>query len=102
MDMSIRFMEPEERKYAYTQSSQIIAQTGCICNLRAALGDDDEFFPVQEARSSIRCVTARSMWIGTTASFKTMMCSCMTMGAAMKCSRLRTVQRGILLPIPTT
>ena len=49
MNMSIRFMEPEERKYAYTQSSQIIAQTGCICNLRAALGDDDEFFPVQEA-----------------------------------------------------
>ena len=30
MDLSIHIMTTEERKYTYTQSQQIISQTGCI------------------------------------------------------------------------
>ena len=44
MDMSIQIMTPEERKYTYTQSSQIASQTGCIGHLRADLGSGEEFF----------------------------------------------------------
>ena len=44
MNMSIKIMEPEERKYSYTQSRQIIGQTGCIGHLRADLGGGKEFF----------------------------------------------------------
>lgn len=44
MDMSILLLTPEERKYTYTQSSQIASQTGCIGHLRADLGSGEEFF----------------------------------------------------------
>ena len=44
MDMSIQILTPEERKYTYTQSSQIASQTGCIGHLRADLGSGEEFF----------------------------------------------------------
>ena len=44
MDISIQIMSPEEQKYTYTQSSQIIAQTGCIGHLRADLGGGEEFY----------------------------------------------------------
>ena len=44
MDMSIQIMTQEERKYTYTQSSQIASQTGCIGHLRADLGSGEEFF----------------------------------------------------------
>lgn len=44
MDISIKFIEPEEKKYTYTQSRQIIGQTGCIGHLRADPGGGEEFF----------------------------------------------------------
>lgn len=44
MDMSIQIMKPEEQKYTYTQSRQIIGQTGCIGHLRADLGSGQEFY----------------------------------------------------------
>lgn len=44
MDLSIQIMTPEERKYTYTQSQQIISQTGCIGHLRADLGSGEEFY----------------------------------------------------------
>ena len=44
MDYSIQIMTPEERKYTYTQSQQIISQTGCIGHLRADLGSGEEFY----------------------------------------------------------
>ena len=44
MDFSIQIMTPEERKYTYTQSQQIISQTGCIGHLRADFGSGEEFY----------------------------------------------------------
>lgn len=44
MDMSIKVMLPEEQKYTYTQSQQIMSQTGCIGHLRADLGSGEEFY----------------------------------------------------------
>ena len=44
MDMSISIMLPEEKKYTYTQSKQLIAQTGCIGHLRADLGGGKDFY----------------------------------------------------------
>ena len=44
MDMSIQIMAPEERKYTYTQSGQLINQTGCIGHLRVDLGNGREFY----------------------------------------------------------
>ena len=44
MDMEIRGLSAEERKYTYTQSTQIAAQTGCIGHLRADLGSGEAFF----------------------------------------------------------
>ena len=44
MDMEIRGLSAEERKYTYTQSTQIAAQTGCIGHLRADLGRGEAFF----------------------------------------------------------
>ncbi len=44
MDMAIHIMAPEERKYTYTQSQQIISQTGCIGHLRADFGSGEEFY----------------------------------------------------------
>ena len=44
MDISIRFLTPEEQKYTYTQSRQLIGQTGCIGHLRADLGSGQEFY----------------------------------------------------------
>ena len=35
MDMTIRPMTPQERLYSYSQSQQIIGQTGCIGHMRA-------------------------------------------------------------------
>ena len=43
MDFTIQIMTPEERKYTYTQSQQIISQTGCIGHLRADFGSGEEF-----------------------------------------------------------
>ena len=44
MDISIKILTPEERKYTYTQSQQIMSQTGCIGHLRADLGNGKEFY----------------------------------------------------------
>ena len=44
MDLSVQIMTQEERKYTYTQSQQIISQTGCIGHLRADLGSGEEFY----------------------------------------------------------
>lgn len=43
--LTIRPMTPEERKYSYTQSSQLMGQTGCIGHLRAWLDLDGSTFP---------------------------------------------------------
>lgn len=44
MDMTFRPMTPTERMYSYTQSQQLIMQTGCIGHLRADFGSDKQFF----------------------------------------------------------
>ena len=44
MDMSISIILPEEQKYTYTQSWQIMSQTGCIGHLRADFGSGKEFY----------------------------------------------------------
>ena len=44
MDMTIRAMTPMERMYSYTQSTQIMAQTGCIGHLRADMDTDGNGF----------------------------------------------------------
>ena len=44
MDMTIRAMKPMERMYSYTQSTQIMAQTGCIGHLRADMDTDGNGF----------------------------------------------------------
>ncbi len=44
MDLSVQIMTQEERKYTYTQSQQIISQTGCIGHLRADFGSGEEFY----------------------------------------------------------
>ncbi len=44
MNMSIELLKPEEQKYTYTQSRQLISQTGCIGHLRADLGSGEEFY----------------------------------------------------------
>ena len=43
--LSIRPMTPDERKYSYTQSQQIMGQTGCIGHLRAWLDREGSAFP---------------------------------------------------------
>lgn len=43
--LSIRPMTPEEQKYSYTQSQQIMGQTGCIGHLRAWLDLEGSAFP---------------------------------------------------------
>lgn len=43
--LSIRPMTPEERKYSYTASPQILSQTGCIGHLRVWLEQDSPLFP---------------------------------------------------------
>ncbi len=48
MDMAIHIMTPEERKYTYTQSQQIISQTGCIGHLRGYFGIDWSFYTTWE------------------------------------------------------
>ena len=42
--MTIRPMTPAERKYSYTQSRQLISQTGCIGHLRADFGSGEQFY----------------------------------------------------------
>ena len=44
MDISIELLSSEEQKYTYTQSRQLIGQTGCIGHLRADLGNGEEFY----------------------------------------------------------
>ena len=44
MEISISLLSPEERKYTYTQSQQLIQQLGCIGHLRADLGSGGQFF----------------------------------------------------------
>lgn len=45
MEMKVRPMITKERKYAYTQSHQLMMQTGCIGHLRADFGSNGkEFF----------------------------------------------------------
>lgn len=41
MNLSIRPMTPAERDYTYTQSHQIMSQTGCIGHLRADFGTEE-------------------------------------------------------------
>ena len=53
MEMDMRAMTPEERKYAYSQSTQINAMTGCIGHLRADMGSTgDEFYSSWEDHRS--------------------------------------------------
>ena len=44
MELTIRPMTAQERMYAYSQSSQIESQTGCIGHLRADMGSNGEGF----------------------------------------------------------
>lgn len=44
MEMTIRPMTEQERLYAFTQSQQIMAQTGCIGHLRGDMGSTGEEF----------------------------------------------------------
>lgn len=44
MNLSIRPMAPAERDFSYTQSRQIMSQTGCIGHLRADFGTEGESF----------------------------------------------------------
>lgn len=44
MDMTIRPMTQQERMYSYTQSQQIMAQTGCIGHLRGDMDRSGEGF----------------------------------------------------------
>ncbi|MFR2659815.1 MAG: hypothetical protein ACLS9N_09855, partial [[Clostridium] leptum] len=44
MKFQITSMTPEERLYAYSQSSQIEGQTGCIGYLRGDFGAGQEFY----------------------------------------------------------
>lgn len=44
MDIRIREMTPQEQKYSYTQSSQIMGQTGCIGHLRGFFDGDGRDF----------------------------------------------------------
>lgn len=44
MEFPITSMTPEERLYAYSQSSQIEEQTGCIGHLRGDFGAGKEFY----------------------------------------------------------
>ncbi len=43
-DLAISILKPEEQKYTYSQSRQIIGQTGCIGHLRADIGSGKEFY----------------------------------------------------------
>ena len=44
MDMTIRPMTPQERMYSYTQSQQIMGQTGCIGHLRGDMDSNGKGF----------------------------------------------------------
>ena len=44
MELTFRPMTPTERMYSYTQSQQLIMQTGCIGHLRADFGSGEQFF----------------------------------------------------------
>lgn len=44
MEMKVKPMTAEERKYSYTQSRQLMMQTGCIGHLRADFGSGNEFY----------------------------------------------------------
>ena len=44
MNLSIRPMSESERMYSYTQSRQIVSQTGCIGHLRADMGSNGKSF----------------------------------------------------------
>ena len=45
MDIEVRPATKTEQMYCYTQSDQIMGQTGCIGHLRADMGDSgDQFF----------------------------------------------------------
>ena len=44
MEMTIRPMTASERMYCYSQSQQIMAQTGCIGHLRGDMGSSGEQF----------------------------------------------------------
>ena len=44
MDMTIRPMTGDERRYCYSQSQQLMAQTGCVGHLRGDMGSNGEQF----------------------------------------------------------
>ena len=44
MELTITSMTPEDRLYAYNQSSQLEGQTGCIGHLRGDFGAGKEFY----------------------------------------------------------
>lgn len=56
MSMTIRAATPMERMYLYTQSQQIIGQTGCIGHLRADMGDNGREFHMrfEDHRSDLK------------------------------------------------
>lgn len=45
MEFTIRPMTMPERMYCYTQSQQIMAQTGCIGHLRGDMGSSGKMRP---------------------------------------------------------
>lgn len=60
MKFQITSMTPEERLYAYSQSSQIEGQTGCIGYLRGDLALGKSFIlPGSTAERNIRTVSSR-------------------------------------------
>ena len=53
MELVLRGMRPEEQKYSYTQSRQLIGQTGCVGHIRGDMGSDGNgFYPYWEDHSS--------------------------------------------------
>ena len=53
MELTLRGMRPEEHKYSYTQSRQLIGQTGCVGHIRGDMGEDGNgFHPSWEDHTS--------------------------------------------------
>ena len=54
MELKLRGMRPDEQKYSYTQSRQLLGQTGCVGHIRGNMGEDGNgFFPSWEDHCSI-------------------------------------------------
>ncbi len=54
MELKLSGMRPDEQKYSYTQSRQLLGQTGCVGHIRGDMGENGKgFFPSWEDHSAI-------------------------------------------------